>query len=204
MKIKNYLDKILLIGIAVIFIVIGYFNMKRDDSVELIKQVETKEESSEENTKNEKISEKKERSIFVHISGCIKNEGVYEMKVNSRVTDLVKVAGGLCDEVDLTSINLSKILKDEMRIHILKKNEEKPSNIINDDLSTEPSQRGKLNINKASLEELTTLPGLGKTRAKAIIDYRTKKKFNTIEDIKNISGIGQKSFEKLKEKITVD
>ena len=204
MNIKNYLDKILLVGIAIIFIIIGYFNMKSDDSVELIKQTETREESILENAKNEQKIEKKEKNIFVHISGCVITEGVYEVKPNSRVKDVVEMAGGFCDEVDYSTINLSKILKDEMRIHVYKKNEAKSSNIANDDVLSEVDSNGKVNINKASLEELMTLPGVGKTRAKVIIDYRNKNKFKSIEDIKNISGVGEKSFEKLKEKITVD
>lgn len=226
-KIINNLDKIIIL-IAIIFFVILGLKSKEDDIKEKNKEnnifltdIEsngenisesslniTKDNASKET--NESISETSEE-IFVHITGCVQKQGVYKLKNDNRINDLVKMAGGLCADADLERINLSRKLVDEMKVHIYKIGEKDKIDTIDltnesssMDLKNNISTSKKININTASLEELTTLSGIGETRAKEIIEYRKNNKFLKIEDLMNISGIGNKTFEKIKENITID
>lgn len=202
--IKKNLDKVLLVGIALLFIVIGYFYNQNDNS-EFLKITESEFEIEDKADNDNIIETKSEHNTFVQVSGCIVNEGVYEISSGDRLFNLVEMAGGLCDEVDYTRINLSMVLNDEMKIHIPKVGENIQTQ--NDEINVSSSKNAdnnKVNINTADIRELTTLPGIGESKANAILDYRKKTKFNNVEDIKNISGIGDKSFEKLKDKITIN
>jgi competence protein ComEA len=144
--------------------------------------------------------------IFVQISGEIKYPGVYEMLEGDRVFQLVEKAGGVTENADINSINLSKKLIDGEKIIIFPKkeiNKQEPST-INQASPTESKKTGLININTASQSELESLPGIGPTLAQRIIDYREKNGyFQKIEDIKKVSGIGDKKFEAIKDLITV-
>lgn len=150
---------------------------------------------------------KQNEAMKVHITGQINREGVYEIKDGDRLEDLINKAGGLSPDADSKSLNLAMKLEDQMKIYIPSKDEildqEDASTdqiISNADLS---SQEGKININEASKEELMTLPNIGEKRAQAIIDYRESKKFETIEEIKNVTGIGDKFYQAMQDLITV-
>ncbi|EHR34700.1 helix-hairpin-helix domain-containing protein [Helcococcus kunzii] len=220
-KIVNNLDKIIITIIIIFFIFFGIkFNHDNDkEKNEQFLITESTDEnitkSSEINTQNENSNEsskiKEEKEIVVHITGCVINQGVYTLNANSRVNDLVKLAGGLCKDADLERINLSSKLTDEMKIHIYKIGENDKSDIL-DKQAVEPKDQQsesnpktkKININTATIDELTTLTGIGKAKATEIIEYRKNTKFSKIEDLMNISGIGNKTFEKIKEMITID
>ena len=143
----------------------------------------------------------------VHITGQINREGVYEIKDGDRLEDLINKAGGLSPDADSKSLNLAMKLEDQMKIYIPSKDEI----LDQEDASTDQiisnadpsSQEGKININEASKEELMTLPNIGEKRAQAIIDYRESKKFETIEEIKNVTGIGDKFYQAMQDLITV-
>ena len=176
---------------------------------------------------NKTIIPKKEKvtnTIKVEIKGAVNNPGVYELEDSSRVIDAINISGGLREDANTNLINLSKKLKDEMVIiiytneEIINYNESKIKteyvyievencpDKINDACIKEyndTSQNKLVNLNTASLEEITSLPGIGESKAKTIIEYREKQKFNSIEDIQNIKGIGASLFEKIKENITV-
>lgn len=170
-----------------------------------------------------KIKIKEEKKLIVDIKGEVKNPGVYEVKKNTRINDVIKLAGGLTYKANTKYINLSKKVKDEMVIFIYsyweinsfkeqeKIKEELPtiedknlitSNKIVDETSTDVVN-SKININSATLEQLMTLTGIGESKAKSIIEYREKNKFKTIDDLKEVSGIGDSIFDKIKENITV-
>lgn len=150
---------------------------------------------------------------YVDIKGAVKNPGVYKMKVGSRVKDVIELAGGLNEDSDTSTINLAKIITDEMVIIIYTSSElrSNPSLAVtpNNDASYEEVGQSSntssiVNINTATLEELMTLSGIGETKAKAIISYREQNgNFNSIEEITNVSGIGQAIYEKIKKYITV-
>ena len=180
------------------------------------------EESSKEETKElESIPEEK---YYVDIKGYVKKPGVYEVSKTSIVNDCLKLAGGLLKNADTTTINLSKPVSAAMVIYVPKKNEviksttdkttttttEIPNNAAIPDNSNTSSDTSsatlnlKINLNTASKEELTKLRGIGEAKAQDIIDYRnTNGSFKTIEEIKNISGIGDALFAKIKDNIRV-
>ena len=178
----------------------------------------------------EKEEEKIEK-IKVDIKGEINAPGVYELNQNDRVSDLINKAGGITKNGDTSIINLSKKLEDEMLVIIYSKNEvnklknntieqtkdicpkinnacpEKELEIIKEDKQKEETtttNNTKISINKASVKELQTLTGIGQSKAEAIVKYREKNgDFQKIEDIKNVSGIGDSAFEKIKDQITL-
>lgn len=148
------------------------------------------EEQKQEKPNNEEIS-----YIYVDIDGAVINPGVYELTEGSRVIDAINLAGGLSDNAFTQNLNKARILVDGEKIYIYQEGE---IEIIESD-----DKVGLININSASIDSLMSLPGIGEVYAKRIIDYRNKKKFSSIEEIKNIEGIGGKTFEKLKELITI-
>lgn len=160
------------------------------------------EEIEEKEEKNEELN-----SLFkVDIKGAVKNPGVYSAQKGERVVDLITKAGGFTENADQNQVNLAQYVEDEMVIYVPQKGEISES-ITNSSFSTSAnssSNQGKININKANETELQTIPGIGPSKAKAIIEYREQNgPFQQIEDIQNVSGIGEKTFEKLKDFITV-
>jgi len=162
---------------------------------------------------NSIIIENKNTKIYIHIAGEIKYPGVYEMESGDRVFQLIEKAGGVTENADISSINLSKKLIDGEKVIIFAKkdsvNSETTSNSLNQSSSTSSivsstNNSNLININTASQKELEELPGIGPTLAQRIVDYREKNGyFQTIEDIKKVSGIGDKKFEAIKDLITV-
>ena len=175
---------------------------------------------SDDEEKDEIITEAVE-TIFIDIKGEVENPGVYEMQLGDRVIDAVQMAGGFTDEATTDNVNLSKKLKDESVIiipsylkdyeNVTIKNDYEID--INDDIvqsekneSDEKieSSSNLININTASVVELMSLDGIGESKAKAIIEYRDiNGDFENILDIKNVSGIGESIYEKIKDYITV-
>ena len=202
---KNKKDIILIVCmfLGLTFLGFGYKYLTFNSQKKVVENINSenkqqKEDDSSEN--NKQISE-----IYVHIDGEVKNPGVYKMKIGDRVNDAIQAAGGLTENADKGRINLATKLRDEMKIHISKIGE------TNSDLSNESKDDNSdgnnsklININTASKEELCKLTGIGENKAKLIIEYREKKKFTKIEDITKVSGIGKKTFEKIKNDITVD
>jgi len=165
--------------------------------------------------------------IKVDIKGYVKTPGVYELDEGAIINDLIKLAGGLKKNGTTDNINLSKKLTDETMVVILSKSELKKQNSAevksstNVTTSSEITQNNttisessstpetnsvvntKISINNANQTELMTLSGIGEKTALKIIEYRTQNPFKTIEDIKNVSGIGDSLFEKIKDYITI-
>ncbi|MFO3664799.1 helix-hairpin-helix domain-containing protein [Anaerococcus sp. ENR0831] len=207
MESKNK-DKIIIGLIIALAIVLGN-NFVNDKSPDLLDNKVSLIEN-EDDFNIESIDENKSQQsedIKVHISGQINKEGVYEVKQGDRLDDLIKQAGGLSPDADSNSLNLAMKLEDQMKIYIPNKNEILNENSTNtDQLVSKPdsiSENGKININTASKEELMTLPNIGDKRAQAIIEYRDTKKFETIEEIKNVTGIGEKFYQAMQDLITV-
>ncbi|MBO0468506.1 helix-hairpin-helix domain-containing protein [Enterococcus plantarum] len=142
--------------------------------------------------------------IYVDIKGAVEKPGLYEGTLNMRVWDAVMLAGGVKDIADTKRVNFSERIADQMVIYIPEIGEEAQS-AENDSQSEESQSKdvNKINLNQASEAELQTLPGVGQKKAQEIIRYREENGgFKTIEEIKNISGFGEKTFEKLKDAIT--
>lgn len=151
--------------------------------------------------------------VLVDIKGAVKKPGVYKLSKNSIVNDVIVLAGGLKSGATTDDINLSKAIYNEMVIYISTKSElkEKQNNSSNIPSSTSETKvdnicvnPNKVNINSATVDELTTLNGIGEAKAIKIIEYRnTNGLFKSIEDIKNVSGIGETYYEKIKDSITI-
>ncbi len=154
--------------------------------------------------------------IMVDVKGAVKNPGVYKLDADSRVIDAILLAGGYAKSAQSRQINHAQKLQDEMVIYVPRKGEETEEvlNIADQSSTSVPStQNGGesaktpsdlVNINTADEAGLTTLNGVGPAKAQAIIAYRTENgPFKTIQDLKNVTGIGEKTFESLKDFLTV-
>lgn len=142
----------------------------------------------------------------VYISGEINNPGVYEVRDEQRLEDLIKEAGGLTNEANDRNLNLAQRLEDQMKIYIPNINEEnllENTDRNQEALPVKNPDSSLVNINTANKDELMSLPNIGDKRADAIIEYRKTQKFEEIEDIKNVTGIGEKYYEALKDLITI-
>ncbi|WP_096201332.1 helix-hairpin-helix domain-containing protein [Bacillus sp. FJAT-45350] len=147
-----------------------------------------------------------EQTIMVDLKGAVIRPGVYHLHKGSRVIDVINLGGGLLEEADETRVNLAQLLQDEMMIFIPREGEGALEGMVIDmNAGSAGSNGGKIRINHASATELEQLPGIGPARAETIIEYReTNGPFSQVEDLVNVSGIGPKSLEKLKEHITVN
>ena len=140
--------------------------------------------------------------VRVYVSGAVVMPGVYTLPPKSLVNDAVQAAGGATAEADLEKINLAQEVRDQQQIHVPRKGEAAPQQPAPGPGS--PAAK-KININTATLTDLDTLPKIGSVTAQQIIDFRTKNgPFKKIEDLKNVSGIGDATFEGLKDLITVE
>ena len=195
----------LLIGGIISFAIINNLNKKPAKEEIILDNLPKKKK-----TKNKIIKEFK-----VDIKGEVLTPGIYSLKNNSRVMDVINMAGGLTNQADTSVINLSKKITDEMVIIIysrqqvkeFEKTKEQESIVqgkcIKSSENALKTTNKKISINTATKEELMTLPGIGESKAEDIIKYRENtSKFNKIDDIKNVSGIGDSLFAKIKESIT--
>lgn len=169
-------------------------------------------------------SSEEAKTLVVHICGAVSAPGVYELPAGSRIIDAVEAGGGFLPEADEACCNLAEEIVDGCQIYIMTKTEscadgqtEKKAGIQtspDSDMQTTDRnvrsnsapalENGLVNLNTADIAALTTLPGIGESRAKAIISYREQHgAFAQIEDIMKISGIKQAAFSKIKDKITV-
>ncbi|MBQ4068237.1 MAG: helix-hairpin-helix domain-containing protein [Lachnospiraceae bacterium] len=137
--------------------------------------------------------------IYVYVCGQVKKPGVYALDSGSRVCDGIELAGGVLKDASLDNLNLAALLEDGEKLYVYSKAE--ASTAILENVQTDNKL---VNINTASIDELMDLPGIGKTRAEAIINYRDNNGlFESIEDIMKINGIKQSVFDKIKESISV-
>jgi competence protein ComEA len=199
----------LIIAVIIAFGSVYYFLEERKSSseinVEAIVPTEINEEEAAAQTLQNQIQETE--SFIVDVKGQVKMPGVYSSSQEERVIDVVQRAGGLTENADESKVNFAEHIQDAMVIYIPAKGEE--GDIPLQGMNSNPSdtggtKQGKINLNKADVNELQNLPGIGPSKAAAIIEYReTNGPFKSVEDLKNISGIGDKTFDKLKELITV-
>lgn len=182
-----------------------------------------------ENIKNKETNKTNKNKIVIYIIGEVKQEGVYELDEDSRISDAIEKAGGTKENADLSQINLAYKIEDGMRIYIPKKGklvqdkekiEDKTQEVVtgkstditnttsvNTNLSTNKKSKTdieKINLNKATQTELETLPGIGPSTAEKIIEYRKENgNFKNIEDIMNVNGIGESKYSKIRDLINV-
>ena len=210
-KIKEY--KIIIICACLGLALGGFFLLKPSRS-EPAKETNlpaevaavSKDSSSEKEIKKEEKEESAEQDLItVDVKGAVKSPGLYDLPVGSRVHDAVQKAGGLTEEADSKSLNLAQKVSDEALVYVPTKGEEVASQQAASGTTPSTSKDKKVNLNKASLEELKQVKGLGGKRAQDIIDHREANgKFKSVDELKKVSGIGAKTIEKLKDYVTVD
>ena len=206
-KIKEY--KIIVICTGLGLLVGGFFLLKPDSQTpvkETNLQAEVAAVSKDSSTEKEEKDESVEQDLItVDVKGAVKSPGIYDLPVGSRVNDAVQKAGGLTEQADSKSLNLAQKVSDEALVYVPTKGEESASQQAGSGAPSSTSKDKKVNLNKASLEELKQVKGLGGKRAQDIIDHRESNgKFKSVDELKKVSGIGAKTIEKLKDYVTVD
>ena len=216
LKVLNHKKLMIFCIIIIVLLLLAYYYFYEKDHENIV--IEKEEVTSATTISND------EGDIYVDIKGHVAKPGVYSFKIsdNARINDLILKSGGLLKDADTSLLNLSKKLEDEMTIVIysksevenyvkeqndlLKKLELCEQKVKNNACINQPEVNNdyeKININKASKEDLETIPGIGESKALNIIKYRNNTPFKTIDDIKNVEGIGDSLFESIKEYLTI-
>ena len=163
------------------------------------------QESTEETSSESPESE----TIMVDVKGAVQSEGVYELPSTARVNDAIKAAGGFSDQADKKSVNLAQKLSDEAVVYVASQGENvsvvqsATSSPATGDAGNENTE--KINLNTATVADLTTISGIGEKRANDILAYRDSQGgFTSVDDLNNVSGIGDKTLENIRPYVTVD
>lgn len=205
---------IVLIAFGFLYLKSGFKELKKNDTESIFVDDAENSDTSDSNTKNNSINTNdkevvvpmKDKNIVVEIKGEVKKPDVYILNEDAIIKELIEAAGGLTEDADLNNINRAKKLQNHELVYILNKNdtgkESTNENPISDVSKSQGTSNSIVNINTATLEELKTLNGVGDSKAKSIIEYREQNGgFKSIDDIKNVTGIGEKMFERIKEQI---
>ena len=207
-KIKEY--KIIVICVSLGLVLGGFLLLKpvaqtpaKESNLQSEVTAVSKDSTDEKDDKNQKEEVMDQDLITVDVKGAVKTPGIYDLPVGCRINDAVQKAGGLTDNADSKSINLAQKISDESLVYVPTKGED--TSQATQSNASNSKENKKVNLNKASLEELKQVKGLGAKRAQDIIDHRdTNGKFKSVDELKKVSGIGAKTIEKLKEYVTVD
>ena len=170
-------------------------------------------ENNRDSNNNSHNSSEDESEIYIHIIGEVQNQGLIALEQGQRIIDAIEKAGGVTQQADLSKVNLAFVLSDGQKVRIPSVNDKEENiayvtdgsgnNIILDN-GGGGSSGGKVNINTASQTELETLNGIGPSLAAKIIEYRAKNgKFKSVDDLQNVSGIGESKFESIKKSVVV-
>lgn len=196
---QKIIGSVVILLVLVLFLVVGFI-VNKPKSHKF-----NEDDIFVESTFSEDTQRSENKTITVYIKGEVKKPGVYKLKSGSIVDDLIKMAGGLTEEANPDSkLNLAKKLRDEDYIYVEKKVELSSSG-ANNIAAVQPENKSeKVNINNATLKELDEIPGIGPVTAQKIIDYREKNGyFTSIEDLKKIGGIGEKTLDKFRDMIDI-
>ena len=203
--IKTNYKQIIIISVLLVVIIAGFFiylyqNHSTDYSFLEIS----------ESTVNSEVSNVLEEKIVIHIAGQVANPGIVELKDGARIVEAIEAAGGVTSDANLEKINLAYVLEDGMKVYIPSIADEDENNYVTtgssgvSSNSSNATQTLKININTASVDDFSKIPGIGSSIASRIVEYRKENgKFSTVEDIKNVSGIGDAKFNNIKNYIYV-
>lgn len=196
---KNYIIILVGISLVILFIITAYILSINDTPENTYETLEIEAQTEE------KTEEEPKEKIKIHIAGSVVNEGIVELEDGARIADAIKEAGGTTADANMEDVNLAYKLQDGQKIYIPNNNEE-DYNIINEKIGEGLQEEivGKININTATQTELELLTGIGPSTASKIISYREENgEFRTIEEIKNVPGIGDAKYNNIKNEITV-
>lgn len=195
--------KVAVVITVILLIICGiiYKNTVYDTQVVFIEEVEKPKGNQE--IKNDLKEE--DTTITVYVCGSVLNVKNVTLPKESRVEDAIKLAGGVTENAEINGINMAQKLSDEDMVYVPKKGEIIEAGSKTSNIAPSPAKKSKLNINKASAEQLDTLPGVGPSTAQKIIEYRSSRGgFKSIEELNNVSGIGNEKYKDVKDLITVD
>ncbi|ADO76792.1 helix-hairpin-helix domain-containing protein [Halanaerobium praevalens] len=206
MKNKSKTIIIVVVIMALVFIAYSQKNLKNESDFKSLNDLSLKESSIASKSNNKKATK-----VIVHLSGAVKNPGVYKLTESDRLIDLIKAAGGLTTKADLDQINLAEKLFDGQKLKIpsllkLKEtsNLKAKNKVINQNYSSKNTDSKYLNINRASQAELESLSGIGPAKAATIIKYRSDNgPFAQKKDLLKISGIGPKTLANIEDEIVL-
>ncbi|WP_330501331.1 helix-hairpin-helix domain-containing protein [Peribacillus frigoritolerans] len=203
--------KMTMITVAVAFVAAGiyFFSQQGEDlaDTEDIFSVTAKEAEMEQSV-NESAAEPE--IIKVDVKGAVKSPGIFTAQAGDRVIDLISAAGSFTEKADTDKVNFAQIIEDQMVIYVPEIGEEDKGNLENiqvgtsGDAVTKGTSGGLVNLNTATQEDLQTLTGIGPSKANAILEYRESiGKFKEVDELKQVTGIGDKTFERLRDSISV-
>ena len=165
--------------------------------------------ASQESTEETSSESPESETIMVDVKGAVQSEGVYELPSTARVNDAIEAAGGFSDQADKKSVNLAQKLSDEAVVYVASQGENvsvvqsATSSSATGDSGSENTE--KINLNTATVADLTTISGIGEKRANDILAYRDSQGgFTSVDDLNNVSGIGDKTLENIRPYVTVD
>lgn len=200
-----------IVFLFVVVIIIGLFFFRNDRS-----EVDLESAAIEENPVLQMVEAEDEDddmddndtdmnvNLMVDIKGAVQKPGVYELSAGARVVDVIDIAGGFSSQALDTEINLAQKLEDEMVIYVPKQGEVTEETAWIQSSNKEQSDPNLVKINDATEEELTTLNGIGPSKAQAIISYREEHgPFQTVEDVLSVNGIGEKTLDQFKDNLIV-
>lgn len=199
------------IGIVILCLIGLFFIDRKDAKEESYNYLELETQNTSENNSEKSESEEESNIIYVHIAGEVANPGVVIAKEGDRIQDIIEKAGGVTELANLNKVNLAYKVEDGQKINIPNINDKDEEEYVSDnsgenvlESETVSGKNGKVNINTATQTELETLSGIGPSTASKIIKYREENgKFKSIEDIKNVSGIGDAKYKNIEDSITV-
>ena len=204
---------IIAVVVAIGMIYFIYSKNQVDDNINLENDILVSENSTKDSSKETSNDDE----VIVHVTGSVKSPGVVKLKEGSRIEDAIEAAGGLTENADVSKVNLAFVVEDCTKIRIPSSLDEDIEDgdvvdsgsgeniVVEENTTTSSGKSGQVvNINKASESELETLPGIGASLAGRIVEYRSQNgRFASVEDIKNVSGIGESKFNSIRDFISV-
>lgn len=200
---KKYVPLLVIAGVALIVYFLGFNDESSPEKIEIDSVVAHEEIELNSNLEAQEAVEVS--TIIVDVKGAVKKPGVYEIDAHARVHHVIELAGGFVEKADENQINLAQKVQDEMVLYVPFEGEEETflsgtisSHVVSQDDS------GKVRVNVATIDELTTLNGIGPKKAEAIIAFREENGlFTQIEDLLQVSGIGEKTLENIRDDIII-
>ncbi len=209
-KLKDALEDLLgnrkvlikILSVALILLIALVLRIHDENKADITIETE-KPADEQEYIDNSDARENRSQIFFVDIGGAVEKPGVYEVSKDTRLFEVIEMAGGLSEDADTDHVNRASFVEDGQKIIIPVKGSDVTGDLDTTAASSTVAENGLININTASADELKTLNGIGDVMAEKILEYRSSRAFKSKEDIMSVDGIGNKIYEKIKDRITV-